>query len=79
MTAAKVTVRLDPAVARRARQDVADGKAKSVSAWLNDAARARLEGEDLAAVVADLFEDTGGLLTEQEVAHVRARLALPER
>ena len=48
MTMAKVTVSLDPSVAERARQDVADGRAKSVSAWLNDAGRARVDGEDLA-------------------------------
>ena len=30
---------LDPAVAERARRDVEAGRAKSVSAWLNDAAR----------------------------------------
>ncbi|MEP6462619.1 MAG: hypothetical protein ABJC62_04230 [Frankiaceae bacterium] len=76
MTVAKVTVSLDPAVAQRARQDVADGRAKSVSAWLNDAGRARVEGEDLAVVLAELFDDTGGPLTEHELAHARQRLAL---
>ncbi len=55
MTVARVTVSLDPVVAERVRQDVAEGKAKSVSAWLNDAARARVEGEDLAVVLAELF------------------------
>lgn len=79
MTVAKVTVSLDPAIAQRARQDVADGKAKSVSSWLNDAARARLEGEDLAAVLAELFDDTGGPLTERELAQARERLAIAER
>lgn len=79
MTVVKVTVSLDPAVAERARQDVADGKAKSVSAWLNDAARTRVEGEDLAVVLAELFDDTGGPLTEQELAQARQRLALAEQ
>jgi len=79
MTVAKVTVSLDPAVAERARQDVAEGKAKSVSAWLNDAARARVEGQDLAVVLAELFDDTGGPLTEQELAQARQRLALAEQ
>ncbi len=79
MTVAKVTVSLDPAVADRARQDVAEGKAKSVSAWLNDGGRARAEGEDLAIVLAELFDDTGGPLSEQELAQARQRLALAEQ
>ena len=79
MTVSKVTVSLDPAVAERARQDVAAGKAKSVSAWLNDAGRARADGEDLAVVLAELFDDTGGPLTEQELAQARQRLALAEQ
>jgi len=79
MTVARVTVSLDPVVAERVRQDVAEGKAKSVSAWLNDAARARVEGEDLAVVLAELFDDTGGPLTEQELVQARQRLALAEQ
>ncbi len=79
MTVSKVTVSLDPAVAERARRDVAEGKAKSVSAWLNDAGRARVDGDDLAVVLAELFDDTGGPLTEQELAQARQRLALAEQ
>lgn len=75
MTVAKVTVSLDPVIAEQARRDVAEGKAKSVSAWLNDAGRARLEREDLADVLAELFDDTGGPLTDQELAKARRRLA----
>jgi hypothetical protein len=78
MTVIKVTVSLDPAVADRARRDVAEGKAKSLSAWLNEAGRARVEGEDLAEVLAELFDETGGPLTEQELARARQRLALVE-
>ena len=68
MTVTKVTVSLDPAVAERARRDVAEGKAKSLSAWVNEAGRARIEGEDLAEVLAELFDETGGPPTEQELA-----------
>ena len=49
-----------------------------MSAWLNDAGRARAGGEDLAVVLAELFDDTGGPLTEQELAQARQRLALAE-
>ncbi|MGH9078822.1 MAG: hypothetical protein ACRDYE_01865 [Acidimicrobiales bacterium] len=69
---------LDPAVAERARRDVAEGRAKSLSSWLNEAGRARAEGEDLAVVLAELFDDTGGPLTEQELARARQRLSLAE-
>lgn len=75
MTVSKVTVSLDPAVAERARREVAEGRARSVSAWLNDAARDRLEDEDLESVLAELFADTGGPLTKQELARARRRLA----
>jgi hypothetical protein len=78
MTVAKVTVSLDPVVAERARRDVAAGRAKSLSAWLNEAGRARVEGEDLAAVLAELFDETGGPVSEQELARARQRLALAE-
>ena len=79
MTVAKVTVSLDPAVAERARRDVAEGKAKSLSAWLNDAGRARVEAEDLAQVLAELFDETGGPLTDEELSRARQRLALAEQ
>lgn len=79
MTVSKMTVSLDPAVAERAREEVAAGRAKSVSSWLNDAARERVEDEDLATVLAEVFADTGGPLTEQELARARGRLAAVER
>lgn len=79
MTVTKVTVSLDPAVAERARRDVAEGRAKSLSAWLNDAGRARIEGEDLAQVLAELFDETGGPLTDEELSRARQRLALAEQ
>lgn len=79
MTVIKVTVSLDPAVAERARRDVAEGRAKSLSAWLNDAGRARVEGENLAQVLAELFDETGGPLTDEELSRARQRLALAEQ
>lgn len=66
-------------MAEWARRDVAEGKAKSLSAWLNDAGRARVEGEELAEVLAEIFGETGGPLTDQELATTRQRLALAER
>lgn len=75
MTVSKVTVSLDPAIAERARRDVADGKARSVSAWLNDAARERIENDDLASVLTELFAAAGGPLTPHELTRARQRLA----
>ena len=79
MTVTKVTVSLDPVVADQARRDIAEGKAKSLSVWLNDAGRAWVEGEELAVVLAELFADTGGPPTEEELAQARQRLALAEQ
>lgn len=79
MTVTKVTVSLDPAVADRAKQDVAAGKAKSLSSWLNDAARAHVEREDLGAVLAELLDETGGPLSGPEVAEAKTRLTAADR
>ncbi len=79
MTVAKVTVSLDRVVAERARRDVREGRAKSVSAWINEAGLARVEGEDLASVLAAIFDETGGPVSEEELAVARRRLANAER
>ncbi|MDA8068724.1 MAG: hypothetical protein M0T77_08955 [Actinomycetota bacterium] len=78
MTASKVSISLDPVVAERARADIAAGRAKSLSAWLNDAARVRLEREELRDVMAAILEGTGGPLTPQELVAARRRLAAAE-
>lgn len=75
MTVTKVTVSLDAAVADRARQDVATGRAKSLSAWLNEAAKSHVEEEDLGAVLADLLDETGGPITREELAGAEQRLS----
>jgi len=79
MTVAKVTVSLDPAVADRAKLDVAAGKAKSLSSWLNEAALARIEREDLERVLAELLDETGGPPTEGELADAARRLIDADR
>lgn len=79
MTASKVSISLDPVVAERAREDVAAGKAKSLSAWLNEAGRVRVEHDDLSSVLAEIFDASGGPLTEHELTSARARLAEAQR
>jgi hypothetical protein len=63
----------------RARPSPAKALEQPLTAWLNDAGRARVGGEDLAEVLAELFDETGGPPTAQELAHARQRLALAER
>ena len=79
MTVSKVSISLDPVVAERAREDIAAGKAKSLSAWLNEAGRARVERDDLGSVLAEIFDASGGPLSEQELASARTRLAEAQR
>lgn len=79
MTVTKVTVSLDPAVAQRAREDVAAGSAKSLSSWLNEAAKAYVEREDLEAVLAELLAETGGPVSQAELAEAQARLTEADR
>jgi hypothetical protein len=79
MTSSKVSISLDPAVAERARADIAAGRARSLSAWLNEAGRARAEREDLSAVLVEIFGASGGPVSEQELSDARRRLAEAER
>ena len=74
MTSPKVSISLDPVVAERARRDIAAGRARSLSAWLNEAGRARVERDDLNGVLAEIFEATGGPLSSAELAAARKRL-----
>jgi len=75
MTSSKVSISLDPIVAERARADIAAGRARSLSAWLNEAGRARAEREELGAVLAEIFDASGGPLSERELTDARRRLA----
>lgn len=74
MTSSKISITIDPLVEERARQDVAAGKAASVSAWLNEAGRERLERDELGEVLAEIFASTGGVPTEEERAEARRLL-----
>ncbi len=79
MTVTKVTVSLDSVVAERARQDVAAGRSRSFSSWINEAARAQVEREDLAEVLADLLDETGGPITQAELVEAGQRLSSADR
>jgi len=79
VTVIKVTVSLDPAVADRAKQDVTAGRAKSLSSWLNEAARAHVERQDLAAVLSELLDETGGPPSDIDLAEAETRLTVADR
>lgn len=78
MTVVKLTVSLDDDLVAEVRQQVADGHASSVSAWLNAAARNYLEQTELKDVLAEIFAETGGPLTDDELQAARATLAAAE-
>lgn len=78
MTVAKLTVSLDEDVVADAREQVAAGRASSISAWLNAAARQYLEQSALEDVLADIFAETGGALRADEIAAARAALEAAE-
>jgi hypothetical protein len=79
MTVSKVSISLDPEVAEHARADIAAGRARSLSAWLNEAGRAKAEREELSAVLEEIFDASGGPLSEQELSDARKRLAEADR
>lgn len=66
MAVKKISIALDPDVAEAAAL-AAERRGESLSAWLNDAARAQLRIEDGLAAVAE-WEAEHGVLTREELA-----------
>jgi hypothetical protein len=73
-TTTRVTVTVPAAVLEAARSDVQRGAARSLSAWITQAAEAKARTETLNYVLDDLLADTGGPLTDEEIAWARAQL-----
>jgi len=73
-TTTRVTVTVPAAVLEAARSDVQRGDAASLSAWITDAAEAKARTESLDRVLDELLADTGGPLTEEEIAWARSQL-----
>lgn len=67
-TKEKVAVTLDPNLVRAARQAVAQGRAASVSGYVEEALRARAESDDLASMLEEMLVETGGPPTAEERA-----------
>lgn len=71
----RVTVTVPADVLAVARHDVEAGVARSVSAWITDAAEAKARRESLHDVLADLANESGGPLTDEERAWARKQLS----
>jgi Arc/MetJ-type ribon-helix-helix transcriptional regulator len=65
-TTAKIAISLPKALARRARQAVTKGRAPSVSAYIVSALEEKSKLDDLAGLLDEMLEETGGPLTATE-------------
>ena len=77
-TRTRVTVTVPDAVLQAARRDVESGVAPSLSAWITDAAEAKVRRESLGHVLDELLEASGGPLTKEETEWARAQLQARE-
>jgi Arc/MetJ-type ribon-helix-helix transcriptional regulator len=76
MTKAKIAVSLDPHVLARLRAAVAEGRAGSVSAFVERAVAGQLAAEaDFDEIIAEMLEATGGPPTEDEWSAARRLLS----
>lgn len=72
----RVTITVPSDVLAAARRDVEAGTATSISAWITSAAEAKAREEDLADVLADLLEGSGGPLSDEEREWAQHQLGL---
>lgn len=70
-TKARITITIDREFLEAAEKAVAEGRAKSVSAWIAEALEPLRKKEDLRDVVMDMFSETGGPPTEEELEWAR--------
>ena len=73
---AKIAITIDPEVLARVRLAVEAGRARSVSGYVERAVVGQLAAEtDFDAILAEIFEATGGQPTDEERAAARRLLA----
>lgn len=65
-TRRKIAVSLAPELVEHARQEVAAGRASSVSAYVAAAMQERALADDLAALLDEMLAETGGPMTDDE-------------
>lgn len=74
----KITVSLDVDVVERLRAAVANGHARSVSAYVEHAVRGQFAAEaDFDEIVAEMLAATGGPPTDEERAAAASLLGVP--
>ena len=66
MTTAKIAVSLPAELVEQAKRAVAEGRAKSVSAYVADALEEKAKLDDLAALLDEMLAETGGPLSAKE-------------
>jgi Arc/MetJ-type ribon-helix-helix transcriptional regulator len=71
---AKIAVTLPQELVDAARKAVVEGRAPSVSAYVAEAMEQRAQSDDLAAMLEELLEATGGPMTDEERAEVDRKL-----
>lgn len=70
-----MTVTVEPEVLVAAEEDVAAGRARSLSAWVNEAMAEKAQRADLVALLAEMRAEDGPA-TPEEKAWARAALGL---
>jgi hypothetical protein len=75
MTRSRVTVTIRPQVLAAAEEEVASGRAASLSAWVDQAMEEKARREDLAGLLAEMQAENGPA-SEQEDAWARRALGL---
>jgi Arc/MetJ-type ribon-helix-helix transcriptional regulator len=68
MTKAKIAVTIDKDLVTMARRAVESGRARSLSAYIEEALAAWVAHDDFDALLDLMLEETGGPLTEEEIA-----------
>ena len=70
----KIAVSLSQDTIDDLHRAVDEGRAASASAFVDEAVREKLDRSAFGALLAEMLEETGGPLTEQEIAEADARL-----
>lgn len=79
MTAVKIAISLPEDAVARAREAVRRGRAPSVSAYVAAAIRERVTRDDLAEMLGEMLEESGGPLTAKEQKRIDAELGRSPR
>lgn len=72
----RLSASVDADLLRAAERAARDGRASTVSAWVNDALRLKLQHDDRLRALAefvDAYEASHGVITDQEIELIRAR------